>query len=65
MPDSGGMATCFVSFRDLDGVRHAVEVQAEVCMKAAVLGLAVFKKHDLESWPQRTPSVGVEVRSSG
>ena len=58
MPDSGGMATCFVSFQDLDGVRHAVEVQAEVCMKAAVLGLAVFKKHDLDLSPRGLPQLG-------
>lgn len=45
------MATWLVSFLDLDGVRHSVEVQAEGLYEAAVLGLATFKKHDLDLNP--------------
>lgn len=40
------MSACIVSFVDLEGVRHGVEVQADGLYEAAVLGLAAFKKHD-------------------
>lgn len=40
------MPLCIVSYVDLDGVRHSVEVNAEGLYEAAVLGLAAFKKHD-------------------
>ena len=42
------MASCIVSFVDLDGVRHSVEVEAEGLYEASVLGLCAFRKHDLE-----------------
>jgi hypothetical protein len=58
------MATCIVSFLDLDGVRHSVEVQAEGLYEAAVLALAAFKKHDLELNPAGLARLEVEVRSS-
>ena len=58
------MANCIVSFLDLDGVRHSVEVQAEGLYEAAVLGLAAFKKHDLELNPMGLAQLDVEVRSS-
>jgi len=56
------MASCIVSFADLDGVRHSVEVQTEGLYEAAVLGLCTFLKHDLE--PQTLTELEVEVRSS-
>ena len=56
------MAACIVSFVDLDGVRHSVEVQADGLYEAAVLGLCGFRKHDLE--PGGLTQVEVEVRSS-
>lgn len=56
------MATCIVSFLDLDGVRHSVEIQAEGLYEAAILGLAAFKKH--ESQPGALTELEVEVRSS-
>jgi hypothetical protein len=43
------MSACIVSFVDLDGVRHSVEVQAEGLYEAAILGLAAFKKHDYQA----------------
>jgi hypothetical protein len=58
------MATCIVSFLDLDGVRHSVEVQAEGLYEAAVLGLAAFKKHDLQLSPSGIAQLEVEVRRS-
>jgi len=42
------MASCTVSFLDLDGIRHSVEVEAEGLFEASVLGLCAFRKHDLE-----------------
>ena len=56
------MAACIVSFVDLDGVRHSVEVQADGLYEAAVLGLVTFKKHDSE--PGVMAQLEVEVRSS-
>ena len=58
------MADCFVSYVDLDGVRHSVEVQAEGLYEAAVLALVAFKKHDLELNPAGLAKLEVEVRSS-
>ena len=42
------MAACIVSFVDLDGVRHSVEVEAEGLYEASVLGLCAFRKQDLK-----------------
>ena len=38
--------TCRVSFTDLDGIRHSVELQAESLYEAAVLGLKTLKQSD-------------------
>jgi hypothetical protein len=56
------MAACIVSFVDLDGVRHSLEVQADGLYEAAVLGLAGFRKHEVE--PRGLTQLEVEVRSS-
>ena len=56
------MAYCIVSFVDLDGVRHSVEVQADGLYEAAVLGLCGFRKHELE--PGGLTSLSVEVHST-
>jgi len=56
------MAACIVSFVDLDGVRHSVEVQADGLYEAAVLGLSGFRKHELQ--PGGLTELEVEVRSS-
>ena len=56
------MAACIVSFVDLDGIRHSVEVDAEGLYEASVLGLCAFRKHDLE--PGGLTELEVEVRSS-
>jgi len=58
------MAVCIVSFLDLDGVRHSVEVQADGLYEAAVLGLVAFKKHDLDLNPKGLAQLQVEVRTS-
>jgi|SRR5215471_6203191 len=41
-----------------------VEVEAEGLYEAAVLGLAAFKKHDIELNPNGLHTLDVEVRSS-
>ncbi len=56
------MSACIVSFVDLDGVRHTVEVQADGLYEAAVLGLAAFKKH--EYFPGGLTKLEVEVLTS-
>jgi hypothetical protein len=54
--------SCHVSFLDSEGVRHAVEVQAESLYEAAVVALSRFRQHD---W---SPGIGshleIEIRSS-
>ena len=62
MLNSADMAACIVSFLDLDGVRHSVEVEAEGLYEVSVLGLCAFRKHDLE--PGGLTQFEVEVRSS-
>jgi hypothetical protein len=37
---------CRVSFRDVDGIRHQAEVQADTLYEAAALGLKALKKSD-------------------
>ena len=56
------MAACIVSFVDLDGIRHSVEVEAEGLYEASVLGLCAFRKHDVELGAMT--QLEVEVRSS-
>jgi hypothetical protein len=56
------MPACVVSFVDLDGIRHSVEVEAEGLYEASVLGLCAFRKHELE--PGGLTQLEVEVRSS-
>jgi len=56
------MALCVVSFVDLDGVRHSVEIQADGLYEAAILGLHGFRKHELN--PAALTELSVEVRSS-
>lgn len=56
------MAVCTVSFVDLDGIRHSVEVEAEGLYEASVLGICAFRKHELE--PAGLTDLEVEVHSS-
>lgn len=60
--DSGGMATCIVSYLDTEGLRHTVEVQAESLYEAAALGVRTFRQHDCE--PGALSQLEVEIRSS-
>ena len=56
------MARCVVSYLDIDGLRHSVEVDAESLFEAAVLGLCAFRKHELE--PGAMTQLDVEVLTS-
>ena len=40
------MKTCRVSFKDLEGIVHAVDVQADTLYEAAVLGLKALKRSE-------------------
>jgi len=56
------MAACTVSYVDLDGIRHSVEVEADGLYEASVLGICAFRKHELE--PAAITQLEVEVHSS-
>lgn len=56
------MAKCFVSFLDISGIRHQVEVDAESMYEAAALAVKTFKDHDCE--PGAMAQLEVEIRTS-
>jgi len=56
------VASCLVSYLDTEGVRHAVEVEAESLYEAAVLAIRTFRQHRCE--PGQASTLEVEVRSS-
>jgi hypothetical protein len=56
------MARCIVSYLDISGLRHTVEVDAESLYEAAVLALRIFKQHDCE--PVGMSNLDIEIRSS-
>jgi hypothetical protein len=56
------MPECVVSFLDIDGLRHTVEVEATTLYEAAVLAICKFNEH---GWPPGDLSrLEIEVRSS-
>jgi hypothetical protein len=56
------MAACIVSYVDVEGLRHAVRVEAESLYEAAALAVRTFKLHDCA--PGELSKIEVEVRSS-
>ena len=56
------MAACVVSYVDTEGLRHAVEVEAESLYEAAVLAIRTFRQHHCE--PGELSKIEVEIRSS-
>ena len=56
------MRSCVVSYLDIEGIRHTVEVEAESLYEAAVLGMRVFREHRCE--PGDLSKLEVEIRSS-
>jgi hypothetical protein len=51
-----------VSFLDVLGIRHTVEVQAETLFEAAALAISAFREHECE--PGDISQLEVEVRKS-
>lgn len=62
MLDSAGMAVCIVSYLDVEGFRHSVELEAESLFEAAVLAVKAFRQHDYELG--ELTQLDVEIRSS-
>ena len=56
------MPLCLVSYVDMDGVRHAVEVEAGSMYEAAGLAITKFRKHDIR--PAGLAQLEIEIRSS-
>ena len=56
------MAKCVVSYLDISGIRHQVEVDAESMYEAAALAVKTFKDHDCEPGPMA--QLEVEIRTS-
>ncbi len=56
------MAACVVSYIDTEGLRHAVEVEAESLYEAAVIAISTFRQHHCE--PGELSKIDVEIRSS-
>jgi hypothetical protein len=56
------MARCIVSYLDFEGLRHAVEVEAESLYEAAPLAIHKFKQHHCE--PGSSSELEIEIRSS-
>ena len=52
------LRACIVSYQDLDGVTHSIEVMAETLYEAAILGMQAMK---VPRWQDR-PSLKIEVR---
>jgi hypothetical protein len=56
------MAHCVVSFLDTDGVRHAVEVEAESMYEAAAVAMHTFRMLHCE--PGDLSKLEIEIRTS-
>lgn len=56
------MAKCFVSYLDVSGIRHQVEVEAGSMYEAAALAVKAFKEHGCEPGP--LSQLEVEIRTS-
>ena len=56
------MAICIVSYLDVAGLRHTVEVEAGSLYEAGALAIRIFRDHDCE--PGTAAKLEVEIRSS-
>ena len=59
------LRSCSVSFKDVNGIKHAADVQAESLYEAAVLAVRRFRE---DPWLERvgpTTLLQVEVREQG
>ena len=57
------VSQCRVSFRDVEGIEHSVEVTAESFFEAAALGLHALKQSGFSSGPGDAAELVVSVRS--
>jgi hypothetical protein len=55
------MATCVVSFVDIEGFRHTIEVEAESLFEAGVLAIRAFNQNGCP--PGYVSELKVEIRS--
>jgi hypothetical protein len=56
------MPRCVVSFVDMDGFRHAVEVGAESLFEAGALAISAFRRHECE--PAPVSKLDIEITST-
>jgi hypothetical protein len=56
------MPTCIVSYIDMDGLRHTVEVEASSLYEAAAVSISALRKHEI--YPAGLAELNVEIRSS-
>lgn len=56
------MPTCIVSYVDMDGLRHTVEVEAGSLYEAAAMSISAFRKHEIH--PAAPAELNVEIRCS-
>ncbi len=56
------MAACRVSYVDLEGFRHSVELEAGSLYEAAVLAVSTFRQHHFE--PGDLTNLEVEIRTA-
>lgn len=56
------MARCIVSYLDISGIRHTVELEASSLYEAAALALRTLREHDCD--PGVMGKLEVEIRSS-
>ena len=56
------MAKCVVSYLDLSGIRHQVEVEAGSMYEAAALAIRAFREHDCE--PGALSQLDIEIRTA-
>ncbi len=57
--------TCTVSFTDVRGIRHSVELTADSLFVAAAMGLRVLRAGDWHDPPTESTVLEVEVRNPG
>jgi len=57
--------SCSVSFKDVRGIRHEVEIQAESLYEAAVLAVTIFRKDDWLEKIGPATVLNIEVREPG
>ncbi len=55
--------TCTVSFTDIRGIRHSVDLTAGSLFEAAAMGLKVLRAGDWNDPPNQSTVLDVEVRN--